>query len=345
MVETTKIKPAHAGPITKAGIPIAKPPVSKPPAPSSVTQDLGKVNPLFKGGASTTPTATGLAAALNKTHARTLPLPKGLTRFNTSDLKTEENFLHVILYADTSMWKTSLAAGLGKPEETLIIMTRRKEQLIPLQSMGIEATLVSNATALEYALTYSERLWEDARAHRKEKGLVPLGALKNLVLDDATEGVNMLLDDAQVIDGKEVRDPRRSYNAAGKDLRRMCQVTLKKPFNLVIVALAKPREHPITGEEQIGPDIPPSMLGMLSTEVEFCFYIKPQTHQLLTERDFVVFKAKDDSGKEKVVRRTIFAKSKFDLAVLRKNKGVSPLLKYEEGNLQKLWAKIQSVRG
>ncbi len=125
----------------------------------------------------------------------------------------------------------------------------------------------------------------------------------------------------------------------------MCQVTLKKPYNFIIVALAKVRDNPVTHEEQIGPDIPPSMLAMLNTEVEFAFYIKPQTHQLLTDRDFIVFKDKDDAGKEKIVKRTIFAKSKFDLAVLRKNKGMSPLLKYEEGNLQKLWAKIQSVRG
>jgi len=335
MVETTKAKPVHTGPITKAGIPMAKPPVSKPMQPMSGT--LIKDRPSVP--------VTGLAAALNKTHARTLPLPKGLTRFNTSDLKTGTNYFHALLYAETSMWKTSIAAGLGKPEETLIVMTRRKEQLIPLQSMGIEAILVDNARALEYALTYPQRLWEDARATRKEKGLVPLGDLKNLVLDDATEGVNMLLDDAQVIDGKEVKDQRRSYSAAGKDLRRMCQVTLKKPYNFIIVALAKVRDNPVTHEEQIGPDIPPSMLAMLNTEVEFAFYIKPQTHQLLTDRDFIVFKDKDDNNKEKIVKRTIFAKSKFDLAVLRKNKGVSPLLKYEEGNLQKLWARIQSVRG
>jgi len=340
MVETTKEKPAHAGPITRAGIPLAKPPVSKP-----VLSGLANRNPsVAKSGTVLTAPVGGLAAALNKTHARTLPLPKGLTRFNTSDLKTGTNYFHALLYAETSMWKTSIAAGLGKPEETLIVMTRRKEQLIPLQSMGIEVIMVDNARALEYALTYPERLWEDARADRKPKGLIPLGDLKNLVLDDATEGVNMLLDDAQVIDGKEVKDQRRSYNAAGKDLRRMCQTTLKKPRHLVIVALAKVRDNPITHEEQIGPDIPPSMLAMLNTEVEFAFYIKPQTHQLLTDRDFIVFKDKDDNGKEKIVKRTIFAKSKFDLAVLRKNKGVSPLLKYEEGNLQKLWAKIQSVR-
>jgi len=331
MVETTKEKPAHAGPITKLGIPLPKKPIPILPIKSPIV-----TKPLDSPGS--------LAAALNKTHARTLSLPKGLTRFNTSDLKTGTNYFHALLYAETSMRKTSIAAELGKPEETLIIMTRRKEQLIPLQSMGIEVIMVDNARALEYALTYPERLWEDARPYRKAKGLVPLGDLKNLVLDDATEGVNMLLDDAQVIDGKEVKDQRRSYNAAGKDLRRMCQVTLKKPRNLVIVALAKVRDNPVTHEEQIGPDIPPSMLAMLNTEVEFAFYIKPQTHQLLTDRDFIVFKDKGDDNKEKIVKRTIFAKSKFDLAVLRKNKGVSPLLKYEEGNLQKLWAKIQSVR-
>ncbi len=340
MVETTK--PVHAGPITKLGIPLPKKPIPTLPIKSPVVVTAGThINQ--------PPKPSGLAAALNKTHARTLPLPKGLTRFNTSDLKTGENFFHALLYAETSMWKTSIAAGLGKPEETLIVMTRRKEQLIPLQSMGIEVIMVDNARALEYALTYPERLWEDARGDRKEKGLVPLGDLKNLVLDDATEGVNMLLDDNTTFVDKsgqerEVKDQRRSYMSAGKDLRRMCQVTLKKPRHLVIVALAKVRENPITHEEQIGPDIPPSMLAMLNTEVEFAFYIKPQTHQLLTDRDFIVFKDKGDDGKEKIVKRTIFAKSKFDLAVLRKNKGVSPLLKYEEGNLQKLWAKIQSVR-
>jgi hypothetical protein len=341
MVETTKTKPVHTGPITKAGIPMAKPPVTKPT--SLVTRHVIPV----KEDPSISPNSpiqlinkATLAAALNKTHARTLPIPKGLTRFNTVDLKTTQNFFHYLLYAETSMRKTTMAALLGEPEETMLVMTRRKEQLIPLQSFGIEAQLVTDAASLRFALTYPDRLWEEARPERERRGLKPLGTLKNIVLDDATEGVEMLLEDADVENDKF----GRSYKQAGRDLRELCRVVMKRPVNFGIIALAKVRENPVTHEETIGPDIPPAMLAMLNTEVEFAFYIKPGTHQLLTDRDFITFLDKDERGKPKTVRRVIFAKSKFDLAVLRKNKGVSPLLKYEEGNLQKLWAKIQSVR-
>ncbi len=78
MVETTK--PVHAGPITKTGIPLAKSPVNKP-----VLSGLANRNPsVAKSGTVLTAPVGGLAAALNKTHAHTLPIPKGLTRFNTS---------------------------------------------------------------------------------------------------------------------------------------------------------------------------------------------------------------------------------------------------------------------
>jgi len=187
---------------------------------------------------------------------------------------------------------------------------------------------------LNFGLLYPERLWEEARKTRPS-----LGELKNLVLDDATEAVSQLLEENSVIDGKEVRDQRRSYTAAGKDLRELLKVTLRKPMNVVLVALAKVRENPITNEETIAPDLPPSMLSMLLTEVEYAFYIKPGTHELLTDRDFIVFKDTDDAGKERTVRRVIFAKNKLPLGVT-----MGALLKYEPPDLGAVWRKIQAAK-
>src|SRR3990167_5780547 len=273
-----------------------------------------------------------ISAGVSRVLSASLPLPKGMTLANTQDLT--QPFFHGCIYGETSMWKTSLAARFGKPEETLIVLTRRPEQLLPVRELGIPYVQAKDASMLNFGLLYPERLWEEARKTRPS-----LGELKNLVLDDATEAVSQLLEENSVIDGKEVRDQRRSYTAAGKDLRELLKVTLRKPMNVVLVALAKVRENPITNEETIAPDLPPSMLSMLLTEVEYAFYIKPGTHELLTDRDFIVFKDTDDAGKERTVRRVIFAKNKLPLGVT-----MGALLKYEPPDLGAVWRKIQAAK-
>jgi hypothetical protein len=269
-----------------------------------------------------------LSAAVNKAVAKTMPVPKGLKLMNTRDLSN--GWFHACVYSETAARKTSTAAQFDTPENTRIILTRSEEQLLPLRDLGYQAAAVSDAQALTFALSYPEQLWPDWAARPN----------RTLILDDATEAVAMLLEDASEIDGKEVKDKRRSYGEAGDNLREIIKTIRRKPMNFIMVALAKVKENPLTNEESIRPDLPPSMLSMVLTELEYVFYIKTSNYKMLTERDFITVKEIDpNTNKERIFRREIFAKNKITLG----NVGKQLVLKEEELDLRKFWNKVQGV--
>lgn len=254
-----------------------------------------------------------------------IPKPKGLTFFNTKELT--RMFFHFCIYAETSMRKTTKLAEFCDPKKTLYILTRKKEQLIPIRSYGFEVAQVEDSTALSFALMYPEKIWKELQSKRPD-----LEELQYVALDDATEAVNLL------VEGEDFKDQRKSYNEAGKELREILRLYRKKPVHFGMTALAKVRGNAITGEENVLPELPPSMLGFLTTELEFTFYVKPDTFQLLTDRDFFSVKGQDEStGKEKTFRRVIFAKNKLP------KEARNTLLKVEAGDLKSIWAKIEKA--
>ena len=287
-------------------------------------------------------TTESMVASLHKAQSKLANAPKGLKLFNTDDLSYEDSFFHGIIYGETGMRKTTMSAQFGKSEETLVILTRHKEQLIPLKGMGVEVALVEDAASLHYALLYTEKVWKAMADTRKDRGLKPLGDLKYIVLDDCTEAVNILLDDqAEDEQGRKRKDARKTYLEAGKELREILKMTFSKKAHVILIALAKVRPNPVTGEESIGPNLPPSMLDMVVTEMEFAFYVKPSNFKLLTQRDQTTFtKLNPETNKQETITRTIFAKSKFPVEVIEKNGGKGPLEKYETANLDEIWRKV-----
>jgi hypothetical protein len=222
------------------------------------------------------------------------------------------------------MQKTSILAQFGSPEEVRIILTRRKEQLLPLRKMGYQFAQCENAEALRFALMHPEDLWPGW-----ENGE------RMLAVDDITEGVHMLVDDA------EFKDARKSFLEAGKEMREMLKINLGKRRHLGIIALARTDDNPITNEQTIGPDLPPSILRLLVTEFEFTFYAKRAglgRVNLVTDRDFISFTEPDpETRKPRTVKRIIFSKNKIPLGT--KN----PLLKEEPGDLRAIWNKVKPV--
>lgn len=295
--------------------------------PSSTATPTAAKQPEQKP-APTMPKPVSLAQAVNAAAGHVLPLPKGLSLGNTRDIKNL--YFHGCIYSYTSARKTSTAARFGTPQNTRIIVTRREEQLIPLKELGYEYAMVKDAAALRFAMAYPERLWPDWAKLED----------RTLVLDDATEAVTLLLDDYSEIDGKEVKDRRRSFMEAGSDLREMIRGVLNKQMHFVIVALAKIKENPITDEEMVAPDLPPSMMNMLLTELEFVFYIDPKTYKFTTDRDSFTFEGPDPSNpnKIKVFKRDVFAKHKLpvDLA------GKGLIGRYEQMDLRAIWNKVQT---
>lgn len=266
-------------------------------------------------------------------------VPASIRTGFTADIK-DSGFLHAILYADTGMWKTVIAVTFDDPQHTLILTTRRPEQLIPVGELNYPYVEMTDSAGLEYGLLYPEALW----AEMKKRPGSTLGELRTLVLDDATEAVELLLEGAQddlEEGGREIKDRRRIYFRGKDSLREIMKVVLRKPLNFVATAVAKVREHPITNEETVGPDLPPSMLGFIGAEFEFVFYIRPQDHKFTTDRDHFTFVGTDDNGKDRTVRRSILAKNKLPLSVAKMMPPV--IAKYEEANLRKIWAKVRGA--
>lgn len=286
-----------------------------------------EVKPPLIGPAVTINRPPLISAGVNAATGKAMTIPKGITKYNTNSL--DEGYFHAVVYSETSARKTTTAAMFGSRDDVRIILTRSKEQLIPLKDLDYEFVTVEDHASLMFALQFPEQLWPDWAGRPN----------RTLVLDDATRAVEMLLEEYSVIDGKEVKDRRRSYTAAKEDLDMAILAAKKKPQHLIVVALAKVKENPLTNEERIGPDLPPSMMSMILTEFEFVFYIKTSTWKMLTDRDSTTYTDTDpQTNKEKTYRREIFAKHKLPKGLI--GKGI--IMKEEPLDLLAVWNKIKA---
>lgn len=260
---------------------------------------------------------------------RAISIPKSVSGFNTDD--DAESFFHFMLYADTNMHKTVLASQFGDPAETLIILTRSDEQVkTPLRGLGYEVLRAPDGAALRYGLQHPEHWWAQKKVENPK-----LRDLKFLLLDDATEGVNFLVEEG------DSPDNRKNYNEAGKELRSLLKLLRAKKIHLGIVALAKIKENQVTNKDRVGPDLPPSMLGMVGAEIEYCFYVEPETYNLLTDREWTTYTEEVD-GKKKTYKVEVFAKSKLPLNLVGKQPPV--IAKKERRGLREIWDAIQQAK-
>ena len=270
--------------------------------------------------------APSLTQAVNAAVGKSLPKPRGLETKNTKDLSLE--YFHGLIYAETSAWKTTTAAHFGKPEDVRIILTRSEEQLKPIKDEGYQYTPIMKAAdpaaAFLFAWQYPEQLWPDW-AQRPNR---------TLVIDDLTKGIQILLD------ADDSKDIRKSYGNVADSVSPVFNTSLAKPQNLVLIALAKVKENPITDVERVGPDLPPSMLNsVFLPDLEFVFYIDPQTHKMRTDRDFITAKKIDEKGREVTYRREIFAKNKIELT----GAGRGVIRPLEDPNLGVLWERVKAA--
>lgn len=260
---------------------------------------------------------------------KSVSVPKSVSGFNTDDNEAD-NFFHFLLYSDTNMHKTSIAAEFGDPKETLIVLTRSKEQVkIPLRGKAYEVLHAPDGSAVRYALQNPEHWWAQRQAANPA-----LGELKYLLLDDATEAVNFLVEEG------DSADNRKNYRDAGSDLRLLMKLLRAKKIHLGMIALARFKENAVTNKDRVGPDLPPSMMGMIGAEFEYCFYVEPETYNLVTDREWTSF-TEEVEGKTKTYKVEVFAKSKIPNLLVGR---VPPVIaKKEKRSLKEIWNAIQTA--
>lgn len=264
--------------------------------------------------------------------------PKGLRDFNTADLGDVEKmpaYFRVLLYGEPDSWKTVVAARFDSPENTLIVLTRRPEQTLPLINLGYEVVCVSDEASLVYALDSIGKLWK-----KKQERNSTLGELHTLVVDDLTEAVNLLKDEYKEIDGKVVKNLMRTYYAAGDTLRDLVSIGIfRLPLNVVCTALARSKESKMPPwRETVTPDLPPSMLNAMSADFDGVFHIVRDSHQILTREERNTAKYTDPAtGKEETATYSIFAKIKHPI-------DSKTVASKEPPDLRLIWNKILAGR-
>lgn len=259
--------------------------------------------------------------------------PASLRAGNTNGL-ADQSFFRALLYGETSRRKTSTAASFAGPEFTRIILTRSEDQLLPLDGAGYQYVHCADGAALNYALRNPEALWPDWAAMAD-----PLRQ-RTIMVDDITKGVNLL------VEANSARDARMAYRDAQQDLDKAIQSLGRKPYNQILVALAKVKENSITNEEQIGPDLPPSMLNYVLAEFTAVLYVKDGVAsapwKMLTDRDTFAYEDTDPAtGKTRSYRRTVFAKHKSSLSRASKGPNPNAIQLAEPLDLKAFWAKCR----
>lgn len=308
--------PVVVGKITTPGAPAAKPPlpgIQKPPVPPA--KPVTTVAALAK---------TALGAA-----------PKGIKDGNTADL--DSSFLHAVLFSEYDGRKTTTAGTFDTPEWVRIIGTRNEEQLGPLRKRGYVYAIAHDEAELVWLLENAEKKWPEW-AERPDPD-----KRRTLVLDDGTEGVQMLVEGNEIINGQVVKDMRRTYRAAGTTLRDvLIRKTLREPQNFIMTALARSDESPVTPSEQIyAPDLPPAMLKMVMVGFEMVLYIDKAKWKFRTrdyKETFQVEREIDNKKQIVPLRRTVCCKIKPAL------EDAGEIKDLEEMNLAALWRRVSGKK-
>lgn len=281
-----------------------------------------------------TPTTPSLAAAVNAGLAT--KTPKGITSFNTRDL--DNGYFRGMLYSETSGYKTTTAALFGGAKNTLFVLTRSAEQMLPLREQGFNVVRADDGEALAWAMQFPEKAADSAGMPEWKDN-----PDRVLVVDDMTEGSQFLVESNETDDaGKERKDGRQIYKAVNTSLRELLSSLKRKRMHLIFTALAKVAPSTIANEETIYPDMPAGARAILTADLEYVFFIRKSTKKMLTNMSYLQFTKKDERGNSVMGRREIFAKNKMPLELVGRT---PPVIKAEEDlDLRGLWNRIRDAK-
>jgi hypothetical protein len=286
-----------------------------------------------------TPPATNLAArvAAAAPSAPTAARPASLGKPSSTTGLLDRAFFRTVLYGETSARKTSTAAQFAGPEFTRIILTRPEDQLLPLEGQGYQYIYCPDAAALSYAIKNVDLIWPDWAA------MPDPDKKRTVMVDDITKGVTFM------VAANTARDNRMAYRDAQGDLDAAIQALGKKPYNQILISLAKTKDNNVTNVDNVGPELPPSILSYVLAEYTSVLYVKIpsnplQPWKMLTDRDTVVYTDIVD-GKEKTFTKVLFAKTKSSLLNVGKGPNPNAIQREEPLDLQKFWEKCRRAGG
>ena len=258
-------------------------------------------------------------------------VPAGFSGASTAAVK--QTFLHSIVYGETDRQKTRTSAKFRGPEHTFILLAVAPEQLASINGENYHYARLQNAIHVRWALTNPEAA-ADAAGFPEWK----TDPERCLVVDDMSEGVQMLVEDNETDDNGKERDGRKVYGDVNSEVRVIVNALKRRQMHLILIAGAKVATSGVANEETVRPDFPDGAYRILSKEMEHCFYLQ-ENGKILTQPSSLQFKKKDERGKEVLGLRKVFAKNKPSEQATAK----PVLLKEEPLDLGAVWEKIRTV--
>lgn len=253
--------------------------------------------------------------------------PKGLaTVKRTSEI--ESPYLRLCLYGDIDSLKTTTSMTF-KPESSAIILTRGTDQLRPIMSLNAPFLQVTNLEQFQFAALHPEH----KDVFGPEWGDNPD---RVLILDDITRAKDFALDN-----NDEGQNNMLVYREATKDIGAIFMSVFRQPQHVIAIALAASYENDISHEENLTPDLPPSMRRLLMADFSYVFYADRLQQKLVTSSKRQVWQGMDEKMRPKTCSRTIFARNKIPKEFV--GKGI--LNQEEPMDLAAIWQKIQAAKG
>lgn len=263
-------------------------------------------------------------AAVNKAVGALTPRPNGMAPASTTSA-IESPWLRLCIHGDIDSRKTSTAASFAAPEDTRIILTRGEDQLLPIRSLGIKYQMCKNLKEFQYAAMYPEQIWPEWA------GLPN----RTLIFDDITKAKELALDDND--DGQ---NNMLVYREATKDIGSIFKSVFSKPQHVIAIALTTSYENDISHEENLTPDLPPSMRRMLMADFSFVFYIDKTKKVFFTSEHRQTWQGMDEKMRAKVCTRIIFARHKLPKEL--EGKGI--IAPEEPLDVAAIWKKVREAK-
>lgn len=183
---------------------------------------------------------------------------------NTADLHLAH--AHMLIFGPTKSGKTTTTTTLVPPEKLRVISTQPEEQLAGLRKLKVDYSRVHNAAELDSIIL-------NPRSH--------FGAdFAAVSLDDVSEMVTFYVSKFE----KKSSDGRQVYKFAGQHLNERLEYLLEGDYHLMGTGGERDFEDKDTLITWRKPNLPPSMMDLVTTKFSFLFYLG-DNHKLVTRRD------------------------------------------------------------
>jgi hypothetical protein len=291
-----------------------------------------------------------VAATVNASVGSRVAPPAGVKRGSSREI--ESGFMHLLLYGETDTRKTTTASAFSGPKNTFFVLTRGKEQLMPVRDEGYPFVQVDSADGLLWALQNPEAaakwVYDAPGLNETERANLlawEKSAERTLIIDDTTEGAELIVDDNRTDDeGKELRDGRKIYGNSNVAFREILNSLKRKPMHTIFIGLSKVTAYGAENRETIVPALSSGISNLLTAEMEYVFYLDPRKWKMITSRSSLQYSKLNQKGKPETFIREIFAKRKLPLALelLPVDKKV---VKLEEAmELRAVWERIKAAK-